>query len=86
VLRDRRGDGLLRRRADDLALKQSEIALLLSDVEVDGVWGGVRRRCVVLLGRLRLRRRRPHLLLLLDRDSLARDESPNTSEHLDVLR
>jgi hypothetical protein len=56
VLRDRRGDGLLWwRRTGDLALKQSEIALLVSDVEVNGVWSGVRRRCVVLLGRLRLR-------------------------------
>jgi hypothetical protein len=46
----------------------------------------VRRRRVVLLGRLRLRRRWPHLLLLLGRHSLARDESPDPSERLDVLR
>jgi hypothetical protein len=58
----------------------------LPDVEFNGFWSGVHRRCVVLLGRLRLRRRRPHLLLLLGRDSLARDESPNPSERLDVLR
>jgi hypothetical protein len=44
------------------------------------------RRRVVLLGRLRLRRRRLHLLLLLGRHSLARDESPDPSECLDVLR
>jgi hypothetical protein len=55
---DRRRDGLLwRRRAGDLTPKQSEIVLCLLDVEVDGVWSGVRRRCVVLLGWLRLRQR-----------------------------
>jgi hypothetical protein len=83
---DRRRDGLLRqRRVSDLTLKQREIVLSLPDVEVDGIWGGVRRHRVVLLGQLRLRRRRPHLLLLLGRHSLARDESPDPSELLDVL-
>jgi hypothetical protein len=83
---DRLEDGLLQRRcAGDLTLKQSEIALSLPGIEVDGVWGGVRRRCVVLLGWLRLRRRRSHLLLLLGRHSLARDESLDPSERLDVL-
>jgi hypothetical protein len=63
---NRRRDGLLRRRrASDLTLKQSEITLSLPDVEVDGIWSGVRRSHVLLLGRLRFRRRRPHLLLLL---------------------
>jgi hypothetical protein len=77
---NRRRDGLLlRRRADDLTLKQSEITLSLPDVEVDDVWSSVRRRRVLLLGRLRLRRRRPHLLLLLGRHNLARDESPYPS-------
>jgi hypothetical protein len=53
---DRRRDGLLwRRRAGDLTPKQSEIALSLPDVEIDGVWGSVRQRRIVLLGRLRLR-------------------------------
>jgi hypothetical protein len=67
---------LLRRRAGDLTLKQSEIMLSLPDVEVDGVWSSVHRLRVLLLGRLCLRRRQPHLLLLLGRHSLARDESP----------
>jgi hypothetical protein len=70
---------LLRRRAGDLTLKQSEVTLSLPNVEVDGVWSSVRRHRVLLLGRLRLRRRRPHLLLLLGRHSLARDESPYPS-------
>jgi hypothetical protein len=82
---DRRGDGLLRRRrAGDLTLKQSEVALSLPDVEIDSVWSGMRRSHVLLLGRLRLRQRRPHLLL--GRHGLARDESPDPSERLDVLR
>jgi hypothetical protein len=77
---NRRRDGLLlRRRADDLTLKQSEIPLSLPDVEVDSVWSSVRRRRVLLLGRLHIRRRWPHLLLLLGRHSLARDESPYPS-------
>jgi hypothetical protein len=84
---DRRGDGLLlRRRAGDLTLKQSEVALSLPDVEVDGIWGGMRRGHVLLLGRLRLRRRWSRLLLLLGCHGLARDESPDPSERLDVLR
>jgi hypothetical protein len=83
----RRRSGLLRRRrAGDLALKQSEVALGLPDVEVDGVWSGVRWNRVMLLGQLRLRRRRTRLLLLLGRYGLARDESPDPSESLDVLR
>jgi hypothetical protein len=41
---------------------------------------------VLLLGRLRLRRRRTRLLLLLGRYGLARDESLDPSESLDVLR
>jgi hypothetical protein len=57
----------------DLALKQSEVELGLPDVEVDGVWSGVRWNRVLLLGRLRLRRRWTRLLLLLGRYSLARD-------------
>jgi hypothetical protein len=74
----RRRNGLLRRRrADNLTLKQSEVALSLPDVEVDGIWSGVRWSHVMLLGRLRLRRRRPRLLLLLGRHGLARDESPD---------
>jgi hypothetical protein len=78
---------LLRRRgSSDLALKQSEVALGLPDVEIDGVRSGVRWNRVLLLGRLRLRRRRTHLLLLLGRYGLARDESPDPSESLDVLR
>jgi hypothetical protein len=77
---------LRRRRAGDLALKQSEVALGLPDVEVDGVWSGVRWNRVLLLGRLRLRRRRTCLLLLLGRYSLARDESPDPSKSLNVLR
>jgi hypothetical protein len=77
---DRRRDGLLLRRcAGELTLKQSEITLSLPDVEFDGIWSSVRRRRVLLLGRLRLRRRRPHLLLLLGRHSIARDESPYPS-------
>jgi hypothetical protein len=77
---NRRRDGLLlRRRASDLTLKQSEIMLSLPDVEVDSVWSSVHRHRVLLLGRLRRRRRRPHLLLLLGRHSLARDESPYPS-------
>jgi hypothetical protein len=77
---DRHRDGfLLRRQAGDLTLKQSEITFSLPDVEVDGVWSSVHRRRVLLLGRLRLRRRWPHLLLLLGRHSLARDESPYPS-------
>jgi hypothetical protein len=84
---NRRRDGLLRRRrAGDLTLKQSEVALSLPDVEIDDVWSSVRRSHVLLLGRLHLRRRRSHLLFLLGRHSLARDESPDPSERLDVLR
>jgi hypothetical protein len=75
---------LRRRRAGDLTLKQSEVALSLPDVEIDSVWSGMRRSHVLLLGRLRLRQRRPHLLL--GRHGLARDESPDPSERLDVLR
>jgi hypothetical protein len=83
----RRRDGLLRRRrAGDLTLKQSEVALSLPDVEVDGIWSGVRCSHVLLLGRLRLRRRWLHLLLLLGHHGLARDESPDPSESLNVLR
>jgi hypothetical protein len=61
--------------AGDLTLEQSEIPPSLRDVEVNSVWSGMRRRHALLLGRLRLRRRRPHLLLLLGRHGLARDES-----------
>jgi hypothetical protein len=46
----------------------------------------VRWNRVLLLGRLRLRRRRTRLLLLLGCYGLARDESPDPSESLDVLR
>jgi hypothetical protein len=75
-----RRDGLLLwHRADDLTMEQSEIPLNLPDVEVDGVWSGMHRRRTLLLGRLRLRRRRPHLLLLLGRHGLAHDESPYPS-------
>jgi hypothetical protein len=82
-----RRSGLLRRQcASDLALHQSEVALGLPDVEVDGVRSGVRWSHVLLLGRLRLRRRRARLLLLLGRYGLARDESSDPSEGLDVLR
>jgi hypothetical protein len=77
---------LRRRRASDLALQQSEVALGLPDFEVDGVRSGVRWSHVLLLGRLRLRRRRTRLLLLLCRYGLARDESPDPSEGLEVLR
>jgi hypothetical protein len=53
---NRRRDGLLRRRrASDLTLKQSEVALSLPDVEVDGICSGMRRGHVLLLGRLHLR-------------------------------
>jgi hypothetical protein len=77
---NQRRDGLLLwHRAGDLTLEQSEIPLSLPDVEVDGVWSGMRRRRALLLGRLRLRRRQPHLLLLLGRDGLAHDEGPYTS-------
>jgi hypothetical protein len=80
-------DGLQRRRrASDLTLKQSEVTLSFPDVEVDGIWSNMRRSHVLLLGRLRLRRRRPHLLLLLGRHGLVRDEGPDPSESLDVLR
>jgi hypothetical protein len=41
---------------------------------------------VLLLGRLRLRRRRTCLVLLQGRYGLARDERPVPSEGLDVLR
>jgi hypothetical protein len=41
---------------------------------------------VLLLGWLHLRRGRARLLLLLGRDGLACDESPDPSESLDVLR
>jgi hypothetical protein len=58
-----------------LTLEQSEIPLSFPDVEVDGVWSGMHRCRGLLLGRLRLGRRRPHLLLLLGRCGLARDES-----------
>jgi hypothetical protein len=70
---------LLWHRAGDLTLEQSEIPLSLPDVEVDDVWSGMRRRRALLLGRLRVRRRWPHLLLLPGRHSLARDESPYPS-------
>jgi hypothetical protein len=73
---NRRRDGLLLwHRAGDLTLEQSEIPLSLPDAEVDDVWSDMRWRHALLLGRLRLRRRRPHLLLLLGRYGLARDES-----------
>jgi hypothetical protein len=75
----RRDDLLLWQRAGDLTLEQSEIPLSLPDVEVGAVWSGVRRRRALLLGRLRLRRRRPRLLLLLGCCGLARDESPYPS-------
>jgi hypothetical protein len=39
-----------------LTLEQSEIPLSLPDVEVDGVWSGMRQHRALLLGRLRLRR------------------------------
>jgi hypothetical protein len=81
----RRDDLLRRRRANDLALQQSEVALGLPDVEVDGIKSGVGWNRVLLLGWLYLRRRRVHLLLLLGRDGLACDESPDPSESLDVL-
>jgi hypothetical protein len=35
---------LLWQRAGDLTLEQSEILLSLPDVEVDGVWSGMRQR------------------------------------------
>jgi hypothetical protein len=81
-----RNDLLRRRRASDLALQQSEVALVLPDVEVDGVRSGVGGNRVLLLGWLRLRRGRARLLLLLGRYGLACDESPDPSESLDVLR
>jgi hypothetical protein len=77
---NRRRDGLLLwHRAGNLTLEQSEIPLSLPDVEVDGVWSGMHRHRALLLERLRLRRRRPHLLLLLGHHGLARDESPYPS-------
>jgi hypothetical protein len=66
---------LRRRRAGDLALQQSEVALSLPDVEVDGVGSGEGWNCVLLLGWLRLRRGWARLLLLLGRCGLACDES-----------
>jgi hypothetical protein len=81
-----RNDLLRRRRASDLALQQREVTLGLPDVEVDGVGIGVGRDHILLLGRLRLRRRWARLLLLLGRHGLARDESSDPSEGLDVLR
>jgi hypothetical protein len=84
---NRRGDGLLRlRRASNLTLKKSKAVLSLSDVEDDGIWSGMRRSHVLLLGRLRLRRRQPHLLLLMGRHGIVRDESSDPSERLNVLR
>jgi hypothetical protein len=67
-------------------LEHSEVALGLSDVEVDGVGSGVGWDGVLLLGQLRLRRGWARLLLRLSRHGLARDEGPNPSESLDVLR
>jgi hypothetical protein len=46
----------------------------------------VGRDHILLLGWLHLRRRRARLLLLLGRHGLARDESSDPSEGLDVLR
>jgi hypothetical protein len=61
---------LWRRRASDLALQYSEVALGLPDVEVDGVGGGVGWSRVLVLGWLRLRRGWARLLLKLSRHDL----------------